>query len=55
MKKQYMKKGNPMPGQMVSADHYIYQDLRRLNHTKEKSAPYEMFLGWIFFTTPVVI
>ena len=43
MKEQDLKKDNILPGQMVSADHYISRDTGRLYHTKGKSDPYDMF------------
>ena len=34
---------------MVSADHYISRALGRLYHTKGKSDPSDIFLGWFVF------
>ena len=43
MKEQDLKKDHLLPGQMVSAEHYILRDPGRLYHTKGKSDPSEMF------------
>ena len=49
MKEQDLKKDNLLPGQMVSADHYISRDPVRLYHTKGKSDPSDMFsVGCVF-------
>ena len=49
IKDQYLKKDHLMPGQMVSADHYILWSPGRLCHTKEKSDPYAMLSGGCVF------
>ena len=49
MKEQDLKKDHLLPGQMVSADHYILLDPGRLYHTKSKSNKYEMFSGGCVF------
>ena len=46
MKEQDLKKDHLLPGQMVSAEHYILRDPGRLYHTKGKSDPSEMFSCW---------
>ena len=43
IKEQDPKKYNLLPGEMVSADHYILQAPGRLYHTKGKSDPSCMF------------
>ena len=45
MKEQELKKCHLLPGQIVSADHYISQDPGRIYHTKGKSDQYDMFSG----------
>ena len=49
MKEQELKKGNILPGQMVSADHYTLWSPGRLYHTKGKSDPSDMFSGGCVF------
>ena len=49
MKEQDIKKDHLLPGQMVSADHYILQAPVRLYHTKGKSDQCEMFSGGCVF------
>ena len=44
MKEQDIKKDHLLPGQMVSADHYISRAVGRLYHTKGKSDQSGMFL-----------
>ena len=43
MKEQELKKDHLLPGQMVSADHYISRAPGRLYHTKGKSDQSDMF------------
>ena len=43
MKEHDLKKDNLLPGQIVSADHYIYQDPGLLFHSKGKSDTSDMF------------
>ena len=45
MKEKVLKKDHLLPGQMVSADHYISWDPGRLYHTKGKLYPSDMFSG----------
>ena len=45
MKEQELKKDHLLPGQMVSADHYISRDQCRIYHTKGNSGPSDMFSG----------
>ena len=49
MKDQELKKDHLMPGQMVSADHYISRASGRIYHTKGKSDQYDMFSGGCLF------
>ena len=49
MKDQELKKDHLLPGQMVSADHYISRASVRLYHTKGKSDQYDMFSGVFAF------
>ena len=49
MKEQDLKKDHLLPGQMVSADHYISRYPGRLYHTKGKSDQYDMFSGGCVF------
>ena len=49
MKEQELKKDNLLPGQMVSADHYISRVPGRLYHTKGKSDQSDMFSGGCVF------
>ena len=49
MKEQDLKKDHLMPGQMVSADHYISLAPGSLYHTKGKSDQADMFSGWCVF------
>ena len=49
MKEQELKKDHLLPGQMVSADHYISWAPGRLYHTKGKSDQSEFFSGGFFF------
>ena len=49
MKEQDIKKDHILPGQMVSADHYISRAPGRLYHTKGKSDQYDMFSGGCVF------
>ena len=49
MKKQELEKDHLMPGQIVSAYHYILQDIGRLYHTKVNSDTYDMFSGGCVF------
>ena len=49
MKEQYLKKDHLLPGQMVSADHYILRAPGRLYHTKGKSDHSDMFSGGCVF------
>ena len=49
MKEQELNKYHLLPGQMVSADHYISRVLGRLYHTKGKSDPYDMLSGGCVF------
>ena len=49
MKDQDLKKDHLLPGQMVSADHYISRSPRRFYHTKGNSDQYDMFsVGCVF-------
>ena len=49
MKDQDLKKDHLLPGQMVSADHYISRAPGRLYHTKGKSDISDMFsVGCVF-------
>ena len=43
MKEQYLKNYHLLPGQMVSADHYISRAPGRLYHKKGKPYPSDMF------------
>ena len=43
MKEKNLKKNNHLPGQMVSADHYISRAPGRLYHTKVKLYPSDIF------------
>ena len=45
MKEQELKKDHLLPGQMVSADHYILWDPGRIYHKKGKSYTSDMFSG----------
>ena len=49
LKEQELKKDHLLPGQMVSADHYILRDPGRLYHTKGKSDQSDMFSGGCVF------
>ena len=49
MKEQELNKDHLLPGQMVSADHYISRALGRLYHTKGKSDQSDMFSGGCLF------
>ena len=49
MKEQDIKKDHLLPGQMVSADHYILRAPGRLYHTKGKSDQSYMFSGGCVF------
>ena len=49
MKEQDLKKDHLLPGQMVSADHYISRDPGRIYHTKGKSDQSYMFSGGCVF------
>ena len=49
MKEKELKKDHLLPGQMVSADHYISQAPGRLYHTKGKSDQYYMFSAGCVF------
>ena len=49
MKEQELKKDHLLPGQMVSADHYISRAPGRLYHTKGKSDQSDMFSGGCVF------
>ena len=49
MKEQELNKYHLLPGQMVSADHYILQSPGRIYHTKVKSDQSEMFSGECVF------
>ena len=49
MKEQELKKYHLLPGQMVSADHYISRAPGRLYHTKGKSDQSDMFSGGCVF------
>ena len=49
MKEQELKKDHLLPGQMVSADHYISRAPGRLYHTKGKSYQSDMFSGGCVF------
>ena len=48
MKEQERKKDHLLPGQMLSADHYISRAPGRLYHTKWKSYQSDMFSGGCF-------
>ena len=43
MKEQDLKKDHLLPGQMISADHYISRASGRLCHKRGKSNPSDMF------------
>ena len=49
MKEQDLKKDHLLPGQMVSADHYILRDPDRLYHTKGKPYQSDMLSGVCVF------
>ena len=49
MKEQDIKKDHLLPGQMVSADHYISRSPGRIYHTKGKSDQSDMFSGGCVF------
>ena len=49
MKEQEIKKDHLLPGQMVSADHYISRAPGRLYHTKGKSDQSDMLSGGCVF------
>ena len=49
MKKKDIKKDHLLPGQMVSADHYILRAPGKLYHTKGKSDQSDMFSGVCVF------
>ena len=49
MKEQEFKKDHLLPGQIVSADHYILRDPGRLYHTKGKSDQSDTFSGGCVF------
>ena len=49
MKEQELKKDHLLPGNMVSADHYISRAPGRLYHTKGKSDQSDMFSGGCVF------
>ena len=49
MKEQELNKDHLLPGQMVSADHYMSRAPGRLCHTKGKSDQYDMFSGGCVF------
>ena len=49
MKDQELKKNYLLPGQMMSADHYISRAPGRLYHTKGKPDQYDMFSGGCVF------
>ena len=49
MKEQELKKDHLLPGQMVSADHYISRAPGRFYHTKMKSDQSDMFSGGCVF------
>ena len=49
MKEKELKKDHLLPGQMVSADHYISRAPGRLYHTKGKSDKSDMFSGGCVF------
>ena len=56
MKEQELNEYHILPGQMVSADHYISWVLGRLYHTKGKSDPYGMLSGGcVLLIMPVVM
>ena len=48
-KEQYLKKDHLMPGQMVSAYHYISRAPGRIYHTKGESDPSDIFSGGFIF------
>ena len=49
MKEKDLRRDNPLPGQMVSTDHYISRDPGRPYHTKGKSDQSDMFSGGCVF------
>ena len=49
MKDKNLKKDHLLPGQMVSADHYILRAIGRLYHKKGQSDPSDMFSGGCVF------
>ena len=49
MKEQDLNKDHFLPGQMVSADHYISRAPGRLYHTKGRSDPSDMISGGCVF------
>ena len=49
MNEKEIKKDHLLPGQMVSADHYILRAPGRLYHTKGKSYQFDMFSGGCVF------
>ena len=49
MKEQDLKKDHLLPGQMVSADHYISRAPGRIYRTKGNSDQSDMFSGGCFF------
>ena len=49
MKEQELKKDHLLPGQMVSADHYISRDPGRLYHTKGEPDQSDTFSGGCVF------
>ena len=49
MREQEIKNDHLLPGQIVSADHYISRAQGRLYHTKGKSDQSDMFSGGCVF------
>ena len=55
MNGQELKKDPLLTVEMVSVDYYISRDPVIFYHTRGKSDPYDIFLGFFVLTMPVVL
>ena len=55
MNGQELKKYPLLTVEMVSVDYYISRDPGSFYHTRGKSDPYDIFLGFFVLTMPVVL
>ena len=55
MNGQDLKKDPLLTVEMVSVDYYISRDPGSFYHTRGKSDPYDIFLGFFVLTMPVVL